>query len=117
MRISGVKVGKVKTKELDRAATRTEVVLEIEPRYAPLPADTRAILRQKTLLGETYVELTPGTRAAATIDDGGTLARGQVADTVELDEIFRVVRQADARGVPHLARPAGQGLRRPRRAS
>ena len=29
-------------------------------RYAPLPSDARAILRQKTLLGETYVELTPG---------------------------------------------------------
>ena len=33
--------------------------------YAPLPSDTRAILRQKTLLGETYVELTPGTSAGA----------------------------------------------------
>ena len=30
--------------------------------YAPIPADTKAILRQKTLLGETYVELTPGTK-------------------------------------------------------
>src|SRR5919106_699683 len=34
--------------------------LAIDDRYAPIPEDARAILRQKTLLGETYVELTPG---------------------------------------------------------
>ena len=60
VRISGVKVGEVKTKELDGTEQATRVVLEIEPRYAPLPSDTQAILRQKTLLGETYLELAPG---------------------------------------------------------
>ena len=35
-------------------------MIELDAKYAPLPADARAILRQKTLLGETYVELTPG---------------------------------------------------------
>ena len=34
--------------------------IEIDSPYAPIPADTRAMLRQKTLLGETYVELTQG---------------------------------------------------------
>src|SRR5689334_13729732 len=67
----------------------TRVTLEIDPKYAPLPMDTRAILRQKTLLGETYVELTPGSASAPRIKDGGTLPIGQVAKTVELDEIFR----------------------------
>ena len=38
--------------------------IELDSRYAPIPDDTRAILRQKTLLGETYVELTPGTDEA-----------------------------------------------------
>ncbi|MEX2195662.1 MAG: MlaD family protein [Thermoleophilaceae bacterium] len=87
VRISGVPVGKVKSKELDDR--RTRVVLEIDDRYSPIPDDTRATLRQKTLLGETYVELTPGSRAAEDVPDGGTLAAGQVAETVELDEIFR----------------------------
>ena len=89
VRISGVKVGEVKTKELDEKGIATTVQLEIEPRYAPISEDTEAILRQKTLLGETYVELTPGSKTARKIDDGGTLARGQVGDTVQLDEIFR----------------------------
>src|SRR5829696_6524543 len=89
VRISGVKVGEVKTKDLDRTGNATTVTMEIEPEYAPLPVDTQAILRQKTLLGETYVELTPGTRSGPKIDDGGSLARGRIGDTVELDEIFR----------------------------
>ena len=40
--------------------------------------DTRAILRQKSLLGETFVELTPGQPGhRRTLPDGGTLARTQ----------------------------------------
>src|SRR3954449_5909393 len=60
VRISGVPVGKVQKKDLN--GHFTEAILNIDARYAPLPTDTRAILRQKTLLGETYVELTPGHR-------------------------------------------------------
>ncbi len=89
VRISGVNVGKVKTKTPDRQTGLTTAVIEIEAGYAPLPSDTRAILRQKTLLGETYVELSPGDRRAAKLDDGATLAQAKVAPTVELDEIFR----------------------------
>jgi ABC-type transporter Mla subunit MlaD len=48
------------------------------------------VLRQKTLLGETYVELTPGNgKSAGFVDDGGSLPDGQISATVELDEIFR----------------------------
>src|SRR4051812_37097982 len=55
VRMAGVAIGKVRSKRLDKAANRTKVVLKIEPKFAPLPKDTRAILRQKTLLGETFV--------------------------------------------------------------
>src|SRR3954464_11979028 len=59
VRISGVPVGRVKAIEADARTGRSLVVLQLDSRYAPLPSDARAILRQKTLLGETYVELTP----------------------------------------------------------
>ncbi len=91
VRISGVNVGKVKVKKPDRRTGLTETVLELKEQYAPIPRDTRAILRQKTLLGETYVELTPGTRGERNmLPDGGRLpSPAQVSPTVELDEIFR----------------------------
>src|SRR3954464_11956018 len=89
VRISGVPVGKVKTITPDKQTGGAIVVIELNHQYAPLPSDAKAILRQKTLLGETYVELTPGDSNAKPIPEGGTLAASQVSDTVELDEILR----------------------------
>ena len=89
VRISGVPVGKVKSITPDKQTGRADVVIQLQSRYAPLPSDAKAILRQKTLLGETYVELTPGHRNAKPIPENGQLASSQVSDTVELDEILR----------------------------
>jgi len=89
VRISGVTVGKVKTKTVNANRSATDVVLDIDHQYAPIPKDTQAILRQKTLLGETYVELAPGDKSSGTIGDGGRIPRIHVSPTVELDEIFR----------------------------
>jgi phospholipid/cholesterol/gamma-HCH transport system substrate-binding protein len=89
VRISGVRVGKVKTIEPNRTSGRSDVVIELESKYAPLPQDAKATLRQKTLLGETYVELTPGTKDGPAIPEGGHLAQSDIADSVQLDEIFR----------------------------
>jgi phospholipid/cholesterol/gamma-HCH transport system substrate-binding protein len=93
VRISGVSVGRVKSIDLDDQGL-AEAEIEIQERYAPIADDTRAILRQKTLLGETYVELTPGSEdASATpenpLPEGGELPAAQVSDAVQLDEIFR----------------------------
>src|SRR3954454_6941270 len=84
VRISGVSVGKVKNITANKQTGRSNVVIQLEPKYAPIPKDTRAILRQKTLLGETYVELTPGHKASGMIQEGGTLPASHVSQTVEL---------------------------------
>jgi phospholipid/cholesterol/gamma-HCH transport system substrate-binding protein len=99
VRISGVTVGRVRRTELH--GQRTRVTMQIDARYAPVPRDTRAILRQKTLLGETYVEMTPGDPASGPLPDGGVLPAGQVEKTVELDE---VTRQLDTRAQHDLQR-------------
>lgn len=88
VRISGVPVGKVVKIETGPENT-TEATLEMRSRYAPVPQNARAMLRQKSLLGETYVDLTVGDRTQGVIPDGGSLARTSVHETVELDEIFR----------------------------
>jgi virulence factor Mce-like protein len=93
VRVAGVSIGKVRKKDLDPAhPNRTVATIEVDSKYAPIARDARAILRQKTLLGETYVELTPGhPRHAGTLPDGGFLADGRVAKTVEIDEIFQAL--------------------------
>jgi phospholipid/cholesterol/gamma-HCH transport system substrate-binding protein len=89
VRISGVSVGKVKDIQTDKQTGRSDATIELESKYAPLPQDSRAILRQKTLLGETYVELTPGDKSHGMVPENGDLAASRVSPTVELDEIFR----------------------------
>ncbi len=89
VRISGVNVGKVQGIELAPNGRQALATVDIEDKYAPLPESTRAILRTKTLLGETYIELTPGDSEGPQIADGGTLPEANIAESVQLDEIFR----------------------------
>jgi phospholipid/cholesterol/gamma-HCH transport system substrate-binding protein len=90
VRISGVPVGKVvKIGQAPDGGIRAEI--ELRERYAPLPRDARATLRQKTLLGETFVELTPGTKRGPPLAEGATLPAGNVRPTVELDEVLRAL--------------------------
>jgi len=88
VRISGVPVGKVVKLELGPGQT-TDATVQLDERYAPIPRDSRAILRSKTLLGETFVELTPGHKQDGLLPENGLLPDSQVSKTVELDEIFR----------------------------
>jgi phospholipid/cholesterol/gamma-HCH transport system substrate-binding protein len=119
VRIGGVSVGKVESIKLAPPDKRvhgndtTEAVIQISPQYAPIASDARAILRQKTLLGETYVELTSGSKgggavalgpdavqanaassdagSAHPIPEGGTLGVSRTADATQIDEIFNAL--------------------------
>jgi phospholipid/cholesterol/gamma-HCH transport system substrate-binding protein len=86
VRISGVNVGRVTA--VNRRGSESLVTMSIGQRYAPVPADTRAILRLKTLLGEAYVELSPGTRAGPSLRDGGLLSHSQIVQTQQLDQVL-----------------------------
>src|SRR3954451_23684404 len=87
VRISGVNVGKVV--KLVKQTGRTRATIQLDGEYAPLPADSQAILRSKTLLGETYVALSPGNKHGPKIADGGQLPQRNVHAQVELDEVLR----------------------------
>lgn len=87
VRTAGITIGTVRDVEVEEHSNRAVATLALEEAYAPLPSDSRAILRRKTLLGETFVEITTGARDAPKLPDGGRLADASVAETVELDEI------------------------------
>jgi phospholipid/cholesterol/gamma-HCH transport system substrate-binding protein len=122
VRIGGVSVGKVESIELAPPNQRvngkdtTEAVIQIDPQYAPISYNARAILRQKTLLGETYVELTSGTEPDGTpkpvslgsaasaanastpdvsnvksIPEGGALPIARTQEATQIDEIFNAL--------------------------
>jgi len=87
VRISGVDVGHVISLKADPDGL-THATVEINSQYAPLHDNIHAILRQKTLLGETYVQLIPGSRDSPYLPDGAVLPRAQVEEPVTLDNIL-----------------------------
>lgn len=87
VRISGVDVGHVVALKLGNEG-RTIATVELSSQYAPIRADMHAILRQKTLLGETYVQLIPESRTGPYLADGGRLPESQVQPSVTLDDIL-----------------------------
>src|SRR3954447_19399913 len=91
VRIAGVNVGKIKQKELDKGGARTIVTVELKDAYAPIPKDSHAMLREKTLLGETYMDIAPGHKGpngSGMLKDGSFLPNAHVHRAVQLDEIF-----------------------------
>ncbi len=109
VRISGVEVGHVVSLGLGSDG-RTHATVEIAGRYAPIRASMHAILRQKTLLGETYVQLIPESQSGPFLHDGGQLPDSQVEPSVTLDDIlsafdaktrrdFQIWQQAVAEGI------------------
>jgi phospholipid/cholesterol/gamma-HCH transport system substrate-binding protein len=77
VRISGVEVGHVVSLKLNDEG-RTEATVELNGRYAPIREDMHAILRTKTILGETYIQLIPEANSGPRLEDGERLPNSQV---------------------------------------
>jgi virulence factor Mce-like protein len=106
VRISGVTVGHVITFTKDKHGT-TEATIQVNSAYAPVRANMHAILRLKSLVGETFLQLIPHGHTGPYIPDNGHLSNTQVEPTVTLDQIlslftpkvrndFRIWQQASA---------------------
>ncbi len=112
VRISGVDVGHVVA--LKPGEGRTVATLELSSQYAPIPADMHAILRQKTLLGETYVQLIPQGgprgRSGPYLPDGGMLAQSQVEPSVTLDDILSALDPKTRRDFQLWQQSVAQGI-------
>jgi virulence factor Mce-like protein len=86
VRIAGVNVGKVTS--VQAQGTHSLVTMNIQQQYAPIPRDTRAILREKTLLGEGFIALSSGDGQGPKLPDGGTIPSAQIAPTQQLDQVL-----------------------------
>src|SRR5215207_4912796 len=90
VRVAGVTVGHVVSVSAARPVrlNRADVLIDLERPFVPLRGDARAMLRGKSILGEAYVALSLGSRAAPVVRDGGTLAARNALDAVSPDQIF-----------------------------
>lgn len=91
VRVSGVAVGKVTAISHDPSSPGYSVVtIQISDTHAvPIYSNGFAKVRPKTLLGEKYIDLTPGSGASAeSIASGGYLPVAETGKDVSNDEIF-----------------------------
>lgn len=110
IRIAGVGIGRVK-KVVPGSDGRAIATLQIDKRFAPLPKNTKAILRQKTLLGETYVSLTPPKdTSAGVIPEGGRIPNSDIGTTTELDEVFATFNPETRKAFQEWMQDGGKGL-------
>ena len=84
--VAGVKVGVVDKIEVE--GRRARVTVMINPDLI-VHAGARAALRQKTLLGEKYVDLDPGDGEAATLAAGSVIENNE--PNVDIDQVIRDV--------------------------
>src|SRR5438445_5870221 len=112
--INGARVGRVSSVGIapDDGASQggAQVVLEVEGSAAPLHRGTRATIRPKGLLGNPFVELTPGPRSAASIPSGGTLPLQDTASPVDLDQVMDLFDPQTRARIQTLTREGGAAL-------
>jgi phospholipid/cholesterol/gamma-HCH transport system substrate-binding protein len=87
--LAGVRVGQVQS--LAPMAGSTAVVMDIRnSQVVPLFADARAVLREKNLLGERYIELNRGSDPGP-IPNGGTITEDHTLTPVEVDQVLNAL--------------------------
>lgn len=82
VKVAGIDIGRVEGLEIDH--DEAIVSMAIEP-SAAIRQDAIVRVRARSVLGEKYVELVPGSRDAALLQDGGTLQSARTP--VEIDQL------------------------------
>ena len=97
VRIAGVNVGKVVKVEGKPGSDAAVVTMDVTSKGLPIHKDATFKIRPRIFLeGNFFVDVTPGTPSAPTIDDGDTIPITQTATPVQLDQVLSAL-QSDTR--------------------
>jgi phospholipid/cholesterol/gamma-HCH transport system substrate-binding protein len=105
VRAAGVKVGTVRN--LVNRGPVADVTLELDSELAPVYRNATVLVRQKTLVGENYVDLTRGHPRTGTIADGGVLPLQNAKDAVPIDDVLRSLNPTVRRDISRNLRSLG----------
>lgn len=89
VREAGLKVGSVA--DIVPRGQKALVTMNLKPGHEVVYRDARVASRLRTLLGETYLALDPGSSGAQRIEDGGMLPPTAARETVPLDKILNTL--------------------------
>lgn len=103
VRIAGVNVGKVE--EIEREGRRTLVTLELDDSVAPLHEGSQVSIRNKTLIEETYLEVTDG--KGPRLDSGTRLPAEAARTSVQLNDVLTSLDPPTRRDLTRVVRSSG----------
>ena len=86
VKVAGVEVGIIETISVENQ--QAKLVLRVDDALE-VHEDARAIVRAKSLLGEKYLQLEPGSEGAPLLADGGTIA--DVEPVFEVDQVLNAL--------------------------
>ena len=97
VRIAGVNVGKVVKVEGKPGSNAAVVTMEVNGEGLPIHKDATLKIRPRIFLeGNFFVDVSPGSPSAPTIDDGDTIPITQTATPVQFDQVLSTF-QSDTR--------------------
>ena len=82
----GVKVGQVG--KLKLTSDGVDVYLDIDKSHATIPADTLAVVGNRSAVGEQYVELQPQTKSGPYLKDGSQIAQRDTAVPIATEKLL-----------------------------
>jgi virulence factor Mce-like protein len=87
IRVNGVYVGQV-TEIRSINGGLAEITFRLDPEHSPMHDGTRANLRLQTLLGQKFIELTPGPRDAALLSANTIIPSNKTTSPVDFDQLL-----------------------------
>lgn len=112
VRSAGVKVGSVSnvTNRVTAKGTLAVIEMETDEEYSPVYRDATVTVRQKTLVGENYVDLTRGTPQAGELPRKATLSLSHDQEVAPIDKILNALDEPTRRQISRNLRVLGAGL-------
>lgn len=108
VRAAGVKIGVVD--DITNIGSTAKVNIDIDKKYRPVYKDAKVQIRTKTLVGENYLDIQPGTPRAGALPNHGALPLANAQDTVQLDQILSSFDPVTRRRVQQDFKVFAQGL-------
>lgn len=111
VRIAGVNVGKVTGTETAEDSDASVVTMQIKDNGLPIHQDAVLKIRPRIFLeGNFFVDLSPGTPSAPTLDSGSTVDLSQTGTSVQLDEVLTALQRPTRGDLQTLLQEFSKGL-------
>jgi len=111
VRVAGVNVGTVSGIRLYKGTDVSEVTMSLNPDALPLHSDATLKIRPRLFLeGNFFVDMTPGSPSAPTLQSGATIPITQTADPVQLDQVLSALNSDTRSNLQALLKGYGTAL-------